>query len=219
MKRKCLCIGYLFLAFLLSLTLFSCKDKNQSIGHVDKSPSVEHLDVAGKRVVYREVLKPPKPAYDFLLTAHTGELLRLKSLHGKVAAVSFIYSGCPDACPVFASYYVLIQRKLPEAIKKRNLQLLLVTTDPEKDTPERLRKYTKAMGGKWLFLTGAPEPLQKVWDAYGVFRQEKERNKQVVIYHSYKTHLIDKNGKTRFIHVGMWNPDDVVKDLQKLLAE
>jgi len=183
------------------------------------SPGVTHPEIAGRRIVKREVVDPPVPAPEFRLTDRSGQLLSLSDLRGKIVVLSFIYTHCPDACPLLAANYVQLQREFPDALDRGDLALVFITTDPERDTPERLQQYTQGMGGKWYFLTGSFAEVEKVWQAYGVHREVRERTKELVVYHSYKTFLIDRQGNIRIRHIGVWYPRDVIPDVRQLLEE
>jgi protein SCO1/2 len=179
-------------------------------------PAVKHPEVAGKRVVYREEVMPPVPAYNFNLTDRSKRFLSLEELKGKLVLVGFIYTSCPDVCPLLTSNYLHIQKNLKDRIGK-DVELVFITTDPKRDDPDRLEQYTKAYGGRWFFLTGSVEELKVVWERYGVFVEEKQEPRGIVVYHSYKTFLIDRKGMLRFIYVGIYDPEIVLKDIYLLL--
>lgn len=189
-------------------------------GHLshEESPAVRHPEVSGRRVAVREALATPVPAYDFHLTDHLGSEASLAGLSGSAVLLSFIYTNCPEACPLLTGNYLQLQGDFAEAVGQGRLSLLLITTDPERDTPERLREYTLGRGGRWLFLTGGLTALRRVWDEYGVYREAREENKEVVIYHSYKTYLIDGQGVVRYRYDGVWYPADIAQDISDVLG-
>lgn len=187
--------------------------------NADDSPGSTQLDLSGKRIVAREELKPPAPAFDFRLTDQSGKLVSLADLKGRLVLVSFIYTNCPESCPLIPRQYLQIQRRFTEAVDDGRLVLVLVTTDPERDTPDRLKRYTDRLGGRWLFLTGGLDEMKEVWRRYEVYREVKERVREVVVYHSYKTYLIDGEGNARFKYTGIWATQDVIGDLDALLAK
>jgi len=202
----------------LSLTSVGCQAAAPTPPD-EVSPGVLYPEVAGRRVVTRQEIIPPTPAFNFRLTAQSGSRVSLADLRGKVVAITFIYTNCPDACPLLAANYLQIQREFPEALERGDLALVLITTDPERDTPERLRQYTQALGGKWLFLTGSLAEMETVWREYGVYREVRERTKEIIIYHSYITYLLDRQGMNRIKHVGVWYPRDLIPDIGALLEE
>lgn len=185
----------------------------------DISPGVEHPDTAGFRVVTRTELNPPIPAFNFHLVDQYNAPISLEDLRGQVVMVTFIYTHCPEACPLVAANFKTVQNEMIEYVDNGDLTQVLITTDPERDTPERLLKYTNALDAQWHFLTSDLETLQEVWDNYDVYWEIKERTKEVVVYHSYKTYLIDKQGRIRYEYVGVWFPDDIIPDIKRLLSE
>jgi protein SCO1/2 len=99
---------------------------------------------------------------DFQLTDQNGQTLRAADLHGKVAAIDFIYTRCPlpDVCPRLSANFALLQRRF-QGQSGRDLALLSVTVDPDFDTPAVLAAYAHrwAAAPGWHFLTGDVAPL------------------------------------------------------------
>jgi len=189
------------------------KSKLPSFQH----PAVQNPEVAGKRVVERIELLEPKEAFNFNLIDMNNSPTQLKDFRGKLVLVGFIYTSCPDVCGILTQHFRYIQRKFKDIIDK-DLVLILITTDPERDTPERVAAYTEGFGGKWHFLTGTKSQLQEVWDKYRVFVKDKPA--AGIVYHTYMVALIDRRGYIRYRYVGLVDPEEViVKDIQYLLAE
>jgi len=176
-------------------------------------PVTEYPEIAGKRAVYRQEFSPPRPAPDFQLTDMTGHRLGLGDLAGKIVVLGFIYTRCPDVCPLFAHNFLTLQRELGESIG-RQVALVFITTDPEGDTPQRAQQYTRSLGGRWHFLTGSRAEVASVWEAYEV---KVVVNPQGVVEHSYKTYLIDQQGRLRFLYGGLYDPQELAADVQGLL--
>src|SRR5262245_19641031 len=96
------------------------------------------------------------PAPDFTLTNQDGKEVSLRDRCGDVVAVTFIYASCVDTCPLLTTKLVGIQRKL-EAKAASRAFFTAITVDPERDTPDVLRRYGQAHGADsahWAFLTG-----------------------------------------------------------------
>jgi|GEM_PF-4205524 len=182
------------------------------------SPAVAHPEISGFRVVSRERLDTPLAAHDFRLVDQTGAEVTLHGLRGKAVLLSFIYTNCPEACPLTTAYYLELQRQFAAELDQGELSLVLITTDPDHDTPQRLKEYTDARGGRWQFLSGDAPSLQATWDGYGIFREARAGLKEVVIYHSYKTALIDQQGMVRYLYQGVWNSQDVSHDIRSTLV-
>ena len=159
---------------------------------------VEHPELAGKRLLSRELFDPAEEAPGFQLIDLSGEPLSLTDLRGSVVALSFAYTRCPDVCPLLFAQYLDIQKKVP-GVADGSVVLLLVTMDPEWDTAERLDSLTRSLNAQWHYLSGERSSLEQVWDEYDIFVTQNEQN---VIQHDYKIYLIDQAGNLRIRYGG-----------------
>jgi protein SCO1/2 len=112
-----------------------------------------------------------------------------------------------------------LQQKLGTDFGAR-VRFASVTVDPERDTPEVLRRYADAHGAKlagWAFLTGTPEEIREVARRYGVYYKKGERGD---VDHTFLTSVIDASGVLRVQYVGVrFDPDELLRDLRSLLRE
>jgi protein SCO1/2 len=109
-------------------------------------------------------------APDFALTSQDGKEVRLDDLRGKVVAVAFIYTSCPDVCPMLTDKMARVQDALGAEFGTE-VAFVSITVDPERDTPAVLKEYAEALGANlagWSFLTGAPAAVLEVARRYGV---------------------------------------------------
>ena len=132
---------------------------------------------------------------DFELTDHTGKPVALSALHGKVVAVTFIYSRCPlpDYCPRMVENFKAVRDRFA-ARMDRDLVFLTISFDPRYDTPEILAKYAasqRAGGPGWHFLTGEPARIERVCNTFGIQYWPEEG----LITHSLQTAIIDRDGR------------------------
>lgn len=157
------------------------------------------------------------PAPPFTLTSQDGKSVALADLHGKVVALAFIYTGCPDICPMLTQKMVDVQDGL-EAKFGTKIAFVSITLDPEHDTPEVLKDYAQFWGAKpegWTFLTGSLETVRDVTRRYGVFFSKKEDGS---VEHSQLTTLIDANGQMRVQYLGVrFDPEEFRHDLMSLV--
>jgi len=157
------------------------------------------------------------PAPDFTLTSQDGIPVALASLHGKVVAVSFLYTACPDICPVLTQKLVEVQDTLGQDFG-RKIAFVSITLDPERDTPEVLKDYATAWEAKpagWSFLTGPPAMVREVARNYGVIAVKSAAG---FIDHNLVTSLVDPHGMLRVQYLGMrFDAGEFRRDLSSLV--
>ena len=112
------------------------------------------------------VYAPALPAPEIELTDQSGKPFDLLSQRDKVVLIYFGYTNCPDECPLTMAKLSRVFDLLNE--DGRNVQVLLVSTDPLRDTPEALKKYLSSFHPSFLGLTGSHPELEKVYRNYGV---------------------------------------------------
>lgn len=176
---------------------------NAALGHTDEPPEQRLADLG--------------PAPGFTLSSTDGKRLALADLRGKVVAINFIYTRCPDTCPLLTVKLLGIQRR----IASPNLQFVSITVDPENDTPSVLAAYAEALGcdaERWAFLTGAADEIDDVTTRYGIYA--KRETGRYLIDHTFLTSIVDRRGQLRVQYLGTrFDPDEFVGDLTALLEE
>jgi protein SCO1/2 len=156
------------------------------------------------------------PAPSFTLTDQAGKKFTFNSTSGTPTLVTFVYTTCPDVCPLFSANFAAIQRQF--AGEKREKYLLLtISTDPKRDTPAKMKAYAEAFKAdfkRWHVLTGSEAELAKVWKAFGV-NVKDHGNGQV--QHTNLTTLIDAKGLRRVDYYGdKWRVKEVLRDFKAL---
>ncbi|MGH8808400.1 MAG: SCO family protein [Noviherbaspirillum sp.] len=157
-------------------------------------------------------------AKDFALPDHNGKLRTLADFKGKAVVVFFGYTQCPDVCPTTMSEMANVMQQLgPQADK---VQVLFVTVDPERDTPELLAKYVPAFDPRFLGLVGDKAATEKIAKEFKVFYQ-KVAGKEPGSYtmdHTAGSYVFDPQGRIRlFVRHGQ-GTEPIVHDLKQLLS-
>jgi protein SCO1/2 len=156
---------------------------------------------------------------DFKLIDQDGKAFQFVNARGKLVLATFVFTTCPDVCPLFTAHFAGIQRTLDEKQIKDYL-LLTITTDPERDSATVLKDYAsrfKADFKRWAFLTGTRAELSKVWKLFGV---NVTRTDSGQVQHTSFTTLVDRQGKRRVDYYGdKWQEKEVLKDIQWLRAQ
>lgn len=136
-------------------------------------------------------------ARDFSLVNTSGKPVRLSDYRGKVVAVFFGYTHCPDACPTTMAELANAMKKLGARADK--VQVMFVSVDPERDTPDVLAAYAGAFDPRFWALTGTPEAIARVaGDFKVVYRKVAgDHAAEYTIDHSAGTYLYDPDGRLR----------------------
>jgi protein SCO1/2 len=164
-----------------------------------------------------QIVSAGEPVADFTLTAHTGEPVRLSDWRGRWVALYFGYTFCPDVCPTTLAQLAQARRRL--GAEAARVQVLMVTVDPERDTPERLAAYVRAFDPSFVGLTGTPAAIAAVAGPLGVYfaRQEVEGAAGYLVDHTASVLLLDPQGRLRLIWPPNTSPELMAEDLSYLL--
>ena len=160
----------------------------------------------------------PTAAPDFTLTdGITGKPITLSAQHGKVVVLSFLYTHCPDVCPLTAEQFRMAQQKLTDDQRDRTL-FVAVSVDPRQDTPEAVQAFARDHGlaKGFVFLIGGAAQLQPVWQAYGI---RIETDQTAFVGHSDAIYLLDRKGQVRVLAHSDITADALAGDLKLLAAE
>ena len=173
--------------------------------------------IAGSGPLFNGTTYPDAPdAPEFELTAHTGESTSLRVQRGRVVLLFFGFTRCPDICPLTLSK---LSRLLADSgIDPDRARILLITVDPENDSPEELARYVKPFGDAVLGLTGPLEEIRGVQADYGVFAEQRpDHSGHPTLAHTTVVFGIDAAGRLRVI-LHPEEPDDIVlEDIRTLL--
>ena len=156
------------------------------------------------------------PAPEFTLTNQFGTRIALKDLRGKVLAITFIFASCVDTCPLLTSKMAGLQDRLGSDFGPQ-VYFVSITVDPERDTPEVLKRYAEAHRANpagWAFLTGTPAEIREVARRYGIYYKKTPSGD---VDHTFLTSLVDRSGTLRVQYMGTrFDPDEMLRDLKSL---
>jgi protein SCO1 len=160
-------------------------------------------------------LNPPQPTPDFTLTDQSGQNVSMADQRGKLVLVTFLYTNCPDVCP-------LITQNLNQALQmlgptRDDVRVLAVSVDPEGDTPQSVDKYAKThhLLPEFHYLIGTRDELTQVWKDYDVAAVASD---PALVDHTAYTMLVDRSGEGRVVYDASVKARDVVHDVDELLA-
>ena len=154
---------------------------------------------------------------DFELTDHNGQTRRLTDFRGKVVALFFGYTHCPDVCPTTLSDFALALKALGADANK--VQVLFITLDPERDTLELLKHYVPAFNPTFLGLRPNAVQLKALASEFKVVYQKTSGGDpaEYGIDHSANIYIYDQQGRLRLLMPYASGVDTIVHDLKVLL--
>ncbi len=165
----------------------------------------------------------PLKVYDswggaFTLIDQSAIPINLADFRGKVVLLSFGYTHCPDICPTTMFTMQRIHKLLGDDGNK--LQVLFITLDPERDTPERLAAYMDYFNPGFVGLGGTLDEIRKVAKQYGTRFEKEPVNAagEYSIAHTGIIYLIDQQGRIRAFFKIAAGPKEIIPDVQRLLA-
>ena len=163
------------------------------------------------------VFSPPRQAPDFSLSGSNGSQLTLRSYRGKVVALAFGFTFCPDVCPITLATLAQARKKL--GAEGDGLQVVYITVDPERDDAGRMRTYLAAFDPTFVGGTGTAEQLAAVRKEYGIAATRRASGSGYLYAHSSFTYLIDRQGRLRALMPYGHSADDYVHDFRILMAK
>ncbi|MEE9614030.1 MAG: SCO family protein [Thermodesulfobacteriota bacterium] len=203
-------------AFLLIPSLYSCGTHEMAAGGPGGGGGgvehAEHVHTKGDEFTFYEELEGRAP--DFTLVNQDGEEVSLSDWRGKVVVITYIYTHCTYACPLLESKLITLQNTFGERLGK-DLILVSMTVDPERDTPEALRAHARLLGADptgWVFLTGSREDIDKALAAYKI-RYTKSKDGEY--NHTNSTTIIDREGNLAYRLNGLHYPRKVLVERTK----
>jgi protein SCO1 len=141
----------------------------------------------------------------------------LGDFRGKVVVVSFGYTHCPDVCPMTLANLASARRKLGDDGK--DVQVLFVTVDPQRDTPEVLAQYVPAFDPTFIGLTGSPDDVSRTSKSFHVYANARpaKPGEPYMVDHSAQMFAFDRQGRVRLVFAPDLAPDAIASDLRILL--
>jgi protein SCO1/2 len=176
------------------------------------SAKVTEAPVAPQKTFAGGELTPPRAAPPLSLHDASGRRFTLSGRRGRYVLVTFIYTHCPDVCPLITSNLNTVLRTLGP---KGNVDVLAVSVDPKGDTPAAVRAYEKSkhLEPSFHYLIGTRAQLRPVWAAWHVLAVDRKPD---LVDHAAYTALVDPSGKQRVLYDSQVNAQQVLHDLRLL---
>ncbi|MGN6816679.1 MAG: SCO family protein [Solirubrobacterales bacterium] len=160
---------------------------------------------------------PPQPAAPLRLRNYLGEPVSISQYKGKAVLVTFIYTHCPDTCPLIVSHVKTALSLLGP--KARDVQVIAVSTDPRGDNRKTVTSFVDEHGmkGRMKYLIGSKAELGQVWKDWNIVAKPAKAGRDLV-EHSALIYGIGADGKVTTLYAANFKPAELVHDVP-LLAE
>ena len=170
----------------------------------DSGPKFKSTDITGAD--YGSALELPDAS---------GRVRRLADFRGKAVVVFFGFTHCPDVCPTTLADMAGVMKKLgPEA---ERVQMLFITVDPERDTPQDVAKYVQAFDPRFIALRGDPAATQRTAKDFKIFYEKRKEGDSYTVDHSAQSYVFDPQGRLRLLVRPQAIATDLPDDLRTLL--
>jgi len=153
----------------------------------------------------------------FELRDTSGRIRHLEDFRGKAVVLFFGFTHCPDVCPTTLADLAGVMKTLgPDADR---VQMLFVTVDPERDTPEALAKYVGAFDPRFIALRGDLPATQRVAKEFKIYFEKRKQGDTYTVDHSAQTYVIDPQGRLRLLVRQDRLAQDLPDDLRTILKQ
>jgi protein SCO1/2 len=174
------------------------------IAGCDRGPQFRSTDITG--APYGHTLE---------LTDHTGKPRRLEDFRGKAVVLFFGFTHCPDICPTTLADIAQAVKSLGADAER--VQVLMVSVDPERDTPEALAKYVTAFDPRFLALRGDLAATKTAAGEFKIFFEKAKSGDSYTVNHSAQSYVIDPQGRLRLLVRHDRIGSDLAPDLRTIL--
>jgi protein SCO1 len=152
---------------------------------------------------------------DFRLLDPDGQQRSLADFRGQAVIIFFGFTQCPDVCPTALIRAAEVKQRL--GAEADRLQVVFITLDPERDTPEVLREYTAAFGADFLGLYTAVDETRALADEFRIFYRKVPTGGSYTMDHTATSYVYDPEGRLRLAVLHAQDAESVTADLQTLL--
>lgn len=160
------------------------------------------------------VYEESRPLAEFELRNEQGETVTRESLKGRWTFAFVGFTNCPDICPAAMATLRETNKLIPDELPQP--EYLLVSADPEHDTPEKLREYLSFFGENFRGLTGDLDTLRALAKSLGAVFVHRETEDRLLVDHSGHFALIDPEAKVAAMIQPPHDPESLVESYQRI---
>jgi protein SCO1/2 len=181
-------------------------------GGTSKRPSADGIQGVASSKYSGSLASPPAPEPSLALRNYKGERVNIDQYKGKAVLVTFLYTHCPDVCPIIASNLAVALNMMGPA-KASKVQVIAVSVDPRGDTPTAVAAFLQRhdMTGRMQYLIGSAKELGAVWKAWGVGAEADAQQPQLV-NHTGLVYGISAQGRVTTLYAASFTPQEIAHD-------
>jgi protein SCO1 len=183
-----------------------------------KRPSAPGIQGVASSKYSGSLASPAAPEPPLRLRNYKGERVNIAQYKGKAVLITFLYTHCPDQCPLIAANLGVALNEMGAA-KASKVQVIAVSVDPRGDTPASIAKFLEVHGamGRMQYLVGSKPELARAWKAWGVGSEGDASNPEL-INHSGLVYGVSAKGKVTTLYAANFTPAEIVHDAPLLAA-
>ena len=165
------------------------------------------------------VITPPLPVTNFSLVTANDEEFRLSDQKGKIVLLFFGYTSCPDVCPITLATFKQVHERLGN--DAQNVKFVMITADPDRDTPEKAASYAARFNPKFIGLSGSLTDLEPIWQALGVFveKQDSDGAAGYLVSHTASVFVLDQSGSLFMTFPYSTTAIEMTEDIVQILKQ
>jgi protein SCO1 len=204
------------LALLVSLSIVGASLLSAGCGSQTSAGVIHQATPATK--YSGSLASPATPEPPLALRNYKGERINVAQYKGNAVLVTFLYTHCPDQCPLIAANLGVALNLMGPA-KAAKVKVIAVSVDPRGDTPKSIAKFLKSHGvmGRMQYLVGSKHELARAWKAWGV-GSERDASNPELINHSGLVYGVSAQGKVTTLYAANFKPSEIVHDAPLLAS-
>lgn len=163
------------------------------------------------------IFEDPLPAAPLALVAADGERFDLAAERGKVVALYFGYTHCPDVCPTTMSDWARARRELGGRADR--VRFVFISVDPARDTPQRAADYARQFDSTFVGLSGSEAEIEALKKAWGIaaYPEGDVEGGAYTVAHPAATFVVDRQGRVRMLIEPGVSGEEMARSLRRIL--
>lgn len=164
------------------------------------------------------LIQPPRALAPFTLIDHDSKPFDAARLQGRWTLVFFGFTNCPDVCPATLGVLAQVDKQLAALPSSNRPQVVLISVDPQRDTPARLKSYVGLFSPSFVGVTGTTEHIERITQAFSVPVALRKTDATYTVEHSGAIFLVDPDGALHALFSSPHDPSQLAADLRRIVT-